>query len=80
MRMRTERAAHARRSLQRVWAWLLGEMSAVQVMAQSGLGGGAADRTPFFGIKVPLELRKTVQLAKAMDISLFKKIVKCELI
>ncbi|CAI8051104.1 COMM domain-containing protein 5 [Geodia barretti] len=51
-------------------------MSAVQVMAQSG-AGGAADRTPFYGIKVPQELRKTVQLAKNMDTALFKKIVQC---
>ena len=52
-------------------------MSAVQVMAQIGVGG-AADRTPFYGIKVPQELRKTVQLAKNMDTALFKKIVQCE--
>ena len=55
------------------------KMSAVQVMAQSG-AGGAADRTPFYGIKVPQELRKTVQLAKNMDTTLFKKIVQCEFI
>lgn len=53
-------------------------MSAVQVMAQSGLGGGAADRTPFFGIKTPLELKKMIQLTKNLDMALFKKIVKCE--
>lgn len=53
-------------------------MSAVQVMAQSGVGGAAADRTPFFGIKVPQELKRTIQLAKNMDASLFKKIVQCE--
>ena len=47
-------------------------------MAQSGVGGAAVDRTPFFGIKAPQELRKTVQLAKNMDTALFKKIVQCE--
>ena len=51
-------------------------MSAIQVMAQSG-AGGAADRTPFFGIKPPLELKKTVQLSKTLDMTVFKKIVKC---
>ena len=55
------------------------KMSAVQVMAQSAVGG-AADRTPFFGIKVPQELRKTIQLAKNLDTALFKNIVKCELL
>ena len=52
-------------------------MSAVQVMAQSG-AGAAADRTPFFGIKTPLELKKLIQLAKTLDISVFKKVVKCK--
>lgn len=52
-------------------------MSAVQVMVQSGVMG-AADRTPFFGIKVPQELKKMVQLSKTLDTALFKKIVKCE--
>ena len=52
-------------------------MTAVQVMAQSG-AGGAADRTPFFGIKTPLELKKLVQLSKTLDGAVFKKIVQCE--
>lgn len=52
-------------------------MSAVQVMAQSGVGG-AADRTPFFGIKVPQGLKKMVQVSKTLDGANFKKIVKCE--
>lgn len=52
-------------------------MSAVQVMAQSGVGG-AADRTPFFGIKAPQELKKLVQVSKTLDAAIFKKIVKCE--
>ena len=46
-------------------------------MAQSG-AGAAADRTPFFGIKTPLELKKLIQLAKTLDISVFKKVVKCK--
>ena len=54
-------------------------MSAVQVMAQSAVGSAAADRTPFFGIKAPQELKRTVQLAKNLDTALFKNIVKCEL-
>lgn len=52
-------------------------MSAVQVMAQSG-AGGAADRTPFFGLKIPLEMKKMVQLSKTLDAAVFKRIVKCE--
>lgn len=52
-------------------------MSAVQVMAQSG-AGVAADRTPFFGIKAPAELKKLIQLSKTLDISVFKKVVKCK--
>ena len=52
-------------------------MTAVQVMAQSG-AGGAADRTPFFGIKTPLELKKLVQLSKTLDAAVFKKIVQCK--
>ena len=53
------------------------KMSAVQVMAQSGVGG-AADRTPFFGIKVPQEVKKLVQISKTLDAAVFKNIVKCE--
>ena len=55
----------------------ISKMSAVQVMAQSG-AGVAADRTPFFGIKTPLELKRLVQLSKTMDLPLFKEIVKCK--
>ena len=70
-----------KRGVSRIGAWStscldLKDMSAVQVMAQSGVGG-AADRTPFFGIKIPLEVKKTVQLSKTLDMGLFKKIVKC---
>ena len=52
-------------------------MSAVQVMVQSAVGV-AADRTPFFGVKTPLELKRLVQLSKTVDASLIKEIVKCK--
>ena len=52
-------------------------MSAVQVMSQSG-AGVAADRTPFFGNKTPLELKKLVQLSKTLDLAVFKNVVKCK--
>ena len=51
-------------------------MSVVQVMAHGG-GGFAADRTPFFGIRLPPEVKKLVQLSKTIDPATFKKILKC---
>ena len=50
-------------------------MAAVQVMAHSG-GGYATDRTPFFGIRVPPEVKKLIQLSKTVDQATFKKILK----
>ena len=56
------------------------KMSAVQVMAQSAVGATAADRTPFFGVKTPLELKRLVQLSKTVDTSSFKEVVKCKVL
>ena len=50
-------------------------MSFTQVMAHSG-GGLAADRTPFFGIKTPPEVKKLVQLSKSLDQGTFRKILR----
>lgn len=50
-------------------------MSMVQVMSHSG-GGLAADRTPFYGIKLPPEVKKLVQLTKTVEHSTMKKILK----
>lgn len=50
-------------------------MSVVQVMAHGG-GSFAADRTPFYGIRMPPEVKKLVQLSKTIDQVIFKKILK----
>ena len=50
-------------------------MSVVQVMGQGG-GGYAADRTPFFGIKAPPEVKRLVHLSKTVEHATFRKILK----
>lgn len=52
-------------------------MSMIQVISHSGQGGTAADRTPFYGIKLPPEVKKLVQLSKAVDHATVRKILKC---
>ena len=52
-------------------------MSMIQVMSQSG-GGLAADRTPFYGIKLPSEVKKLIQLSKSVEHSTIRKILKCK--
>ena len=51
-------------------------MSVVQVMGQGGGGGYAADRTPFFGIKTPPEVKRLVHLTKTVERATFRKILK----
>ncbi len=41
-------------------------MSFVQVMSHSG-GNVGSDRTPFYGIKTPVEVKKMAQLCKTVD-------------
>ena len=53
-------------------------MSLVQVIGGQG-AGGAADRTPFYGIKTPPEVKKLAQLCKTMDKAILKKILRGEL-
>lgn len=54
-------------------------MSMVQVISHSGRGGGlAADRTPFYGIKLPSEVKKLVQLAKTVEHATVRKVLKCK--
>ena len=51
------------------------KMSFVQVMSHSG-GGMAADRTPFYGIKLPPEVKSLVQLSKKVEHSTMRKVLK----
>ena len=53
------------------------KMSMVQVISHSG-GGLAADRTPFYGIKLPPEVKKLVQLSKKIEHGTIRKILKCK--
>ena len=50
-------------------------MSFVQVMSHSG-GGLAADRTPFYGIKLPPEVKNLIQLSKKVDHATMRKVLK----
>ena len=50
-------------------------MSFVQVMSHSG-GSVGSDRTPFYGIKLPMEVKKMVQLSKTMEHSTLKAVLK----
>ncbi len=52
-------------------------MSAVQVMSYSD-GGLAADRTPFFGLKAPPEVKRLAQLCKGIEQATFRKILRGE--
>ena len=47
----------------------------VQVMGGGG-GGYAGDRTPFFGLKIPPEVRKLAQLASATDQDTLRALLK----
>ena len=47
----------------------------VQVMSHSGRGL-VSDRTPFYGIKLPPEVKKLVQLTKVVEHSTMKKILR----
>ena len=50
-------------------------MSVVQVMG-GGRGNLATDRTPFYGIKLPDEVKKSVAILKQIDQDGFRKILK----
>ena len=47
-----------------------------QVMSHSGGGQAAADRTPFYGIKLPVEVKKLIQLSKVVERTTMKQILK----
>jgi hypothetical protein len=49
-------------------------MSFVQVMSHSG--GMGSDRTPFYGIKMPLEVKNMVKLSKTVDRGILKEVLK----
>lgn len=54
------------------------KMSMIQVISHSGGAGGiAADRTPFYGIKLPSEVKKLLQLSKTVEHATMRKILKC---
>ena len=49
-------------------------MSFVQVMSHSG--GMGSDRTPFYGIKLPPEVKNLVKLCKTADRGVMKEVLK----
>ncbi|XP_062514451.1 COMM domain-containing protein 5-like [Corticium candelabrum] len=49
-------------------------MSAVQVMAMSG--AAASDRTPFFGARMPIEMKSMLPHLKSVDKGLFRKLLQ----
>ncbi|XP_065886311.1 COMM domain-containing protein 5-like [Dysidea avara] len=52
-------------------------MSVVQVMGGGKFGGNlAADRTPFYGIRLPDEVKKSIAILKQIDQDSFRKILK----
>ncbi len=62
-------------------SWCIGQqlkMSMIQVISHSASGGGiAVDRTPFYGIKLPSEVKKLIQLSKTVEHATMRKILKC---
>ena len=56
-------------------------MSFVQVRAKSGSAALAAtERTPFYGARLPDEVKRVLKLAKKLDMGTFKNILKCKCI
>lgn len=55
--------------------WCVVIMSFVQVMSHSG-GGLGSDRTPFYGIKVPAEVKSLAKLCKTLEHGLLKQVLK----
>ena len=53
-------------------------MSFVQVMSHSG-GNFGSDRTPFYGIKLPVEVKKLVMLSKTIEHATMREVLKGEL-
>lgn len=52
-------------------------MSVVQVMGGGRAGSNlAADRTPFYGVKLPDEVKKSIAILKQLDQDVFRKILK----
>lgn len=50
-------------------------MSFVQVMSHSG-GGLGSDRTPFYGIKLPVEVKNLVKLCKTVERDTMREVLK----
>lgn len=54
-------------------------MSFVQVRAKSGSAAVAAtERTPFYGARLPDEVKRVLKLAKKLEMGTFKNILKCK--
>lgn len=49
-------------------------MAAIQVMTMSGVS--AADRTLFFGARMPAEMKKMLPHLKSLDKGLFRKLLQ----
>ena len=58
------------------------KMSFVQVRERSGSGlsTGTADRTPFYGIRIPDEVKGMLKAIKGKDGETIKRILKCNII
>ena len=52
------------------------DMAAVQVMTMSAVG--AADRTLFFGARMPTEMKKMLPHLKSLDKGLFRKLLQSQ--
>ncbi len=64
------------------WEWLDTTMSFVQVKDRSRgsslPSGGLVDRTPFYGARVPDEVRTMLKAMKGTDPAIMKKTLKCK--
>ena len=55
-------------------------MSFVQVRAKSSGSAAlaATERTPFYGARLPDEIKRLLKLAKKLEMGTFKNILKCK--
>eukprot|EP00117_Sycon_ciliatum_P003730 scpid100159/ scgid8396/ COMM domain-containing protein 5; Hypertension-related calcium-regulated gene protein len=51
-------------------------MSMVQVMSQTQSGGPRADRTPFYGMRIPEDLKKMIKPANNLDKAVFRQLLQ----
>lgn len=56
-------------------------MSFVQVSARSGGSAIAAmERTPFYGARLPDEVKRLLKLSKKLEMATFKSVLKCKMV